>query len=474
MRVDGSEKENNNLSEKLHKMSLEVKKLKSDLKAGNDSLISAEQSIENHRIHHRSKQQKLKDEHRRTIEKMRKKHDQQKKDNMTGKAVTSASRKFQEVENELDGYVEKVNKFTLSMQKFIEENGPSIFFGQLNEQVNILNQSCLDVASHYRNGIDKMINSINLLHARRTYDMDMLAEHKKAQDALESEVNALRSTEIKTAFTCAKLKANLKSMESALHDKESEIQDLKQVRQNQETLRIAAEEIQKKQMNRSAYMMKERNSMERVLSTIEKEKERLQTRLLTFPTALMNCKKAKCKFIGREHNFKIRIGITKSVDSENKEAHDASKDEFEKYIESKKIEKGEIYKRLTKTEQNLNLKIQENKYLIKSLNGAKRALENSKADNKYSIESQVEEVLRLNTANNQMDRTIKALRNEIEVIKEERNLQRSLDRKANVETKKKLSSANNKITMIEQMLDNAKKKLPSAEKGNRKSKEEII
>ena len=57
-------------------MSLEVKKLKSDLKAGNDSLISAEQSIENHRIHHRSKQQKLKDEHRRAIEKMRKKHDQ--------------------------------------------------------------------------------------------------------------------------------------------------------------------------------------------------------------------------------------------------------------------------------------------------------------------------------------------------------------------------------------------------------------
>ena len=105
----------------------------------------------------------------------------------------------------------------------------------------------------------------------------------------------------------------------------------------------------------------------------------------------------------------------------------------------------------------MNLKIQENKYLIKSMNGAKRALENSKADNKYSIETQVEEVLRLNTANNQMDRTIKALRNEIEVIKEERNLQRSLDRKAIVETKKKLSSANNKITMIEQMLDNAKK-----------------
>ena len=55
-----------------------------------------------------------------------------------------------------------------------------------------------------------------------------------------------------------------------------------------------------------------------------------------------------------------------------------------------------------------------------------------------------------------MDRTIKALRNEIN-NKEERSLQRSLDRKANVETKKKLSSANNKITMIEQMLDNAKK-----------------
>ena len=205
-------------------MSLEVKKLKSDLKSGNDSLISAEQSIENHRIHHRSKQQKLKDEHRRTIEKMRKKHEQQ-KDNMTGKAVTSASRKFQEVENELDEYVQKVNKFTVSMQKFIEENGPSIFFGQLNEQVNILNQSCLDVASHYRNGIDKMMNSINLLHARRTYDMDVLAEHKKAQEALENEVNALRSTEIKTAFTCAKLKSDLKSMESALHDKENEIQD---------------------------------------------------------------------------------------------------------------------------------------------------------------------------------------------------------------------------------------------------------
>ena len=87
----------------------------------------------------------------------------------------------------------------------------------------------------------------------------------------------------------------------------------------------------------------------------------------------------------------------------------------------------------------------------------KRALENSQADNKYSIESQVEEVLRLKTANNQMDRTIKALRNEIEVIKEERNLQRSLDRKEIIETKKTLSSANNKITMIEQMLDNAKK-----------------
>ena len=282
-------KENNNLSEKLHKMSLEVKKLKSGLKSRNDSLISAEQSIENHRIHHRSKQQKLKDEHRRTIEKMRKKHEQQ-KDNMTGKVVTSASRKFQEVENELDGYVEKVNNFTVSMQKFIEENGPSIFFGQLNEQVNILNQSCLDVASHYRNGIDKMMNSINLLHARRTYDMDMLAEHKKAQEALENEVNALRSTEIKTAFTCAKLKSDLKSMESALHDNENEMQDLKQVRQNQETVRIAAEEIQKKQMNKIAYMMKERNSTERVLSTIEKDKEGLQTRLLALSTTLMNCK----------------------------------------------------------------------------------------------------------------------------------------------------------------------------------------
>ena len=91
------------------------------------------------------------------------------------------------------------------------------------------------------------------------------------------------------------------------------------------------------------------------------------------------------------------------------------------------------------------------------MSGAKRALENSQADNKYSIESQVEEVLRLKTANNQMDRTIKALRNEIEAIKEERNLQRSLDRKEIIETKKTLSSANNKITMNEQMLDNAKK-----------------
>ena len=238
---------------------------------------------------------------------MRKKHDQQ-KDNMTGKAVTSASRKFQEVENELDGYVEKVNKFTVSMQKFIEENGPSIFFGQLNEQVNILNQSCLDVASHYRNGIDKMMNSINLLHARRTYDMDMLAEHKKAQDALENEVNALRSTEIKTAFTCAKLKANLKSMESALHDKENEIQDLKQVRQNQETLRIAAEEIQKKQMNKSADMMKERNSMERVLSTIEKDKEGFTNKIACFSHNFDELQKAKCKFL--EENTILRSELT--------------------------------------------------------------------------------------------------------------------------------------------------------------------
>ena len=38
------------------------------------------------------------------------------------------------------------------MQKFIEDNGPSIFFGQLNEQVNTLNQKLPDVASHYRNG----------------------------------------------------------------------------------------------------------------------------------------------------------------------------------------------------------------------------------------------------------------------------------------------------------------------------------
>ena len=37
MRVADLKKENKNLSEKLHKMSLEVKKLKSDLKSGNDS-----------------------------------------------------------------------------------------------------------------------------------------------------------------------------------------------------------------------------------------------------------------------------------------------------------------------------------------------------------------------------------------------------------------------------------------------------
>ena len=44
-------------------------------------------------------------------------------------------------------------------------------------------------------------------------------------------------------------------------------------------------------MNKIAYMMKERNSMERVLSTIEKDKEGLQTRLLALSTTLMNCKK---------------------------------------------------------------------------------------------------------------------------------------------------------------------------------------
>ena len=171
----------------------------------------------------------------------------------------------------------------------------------------------------------------------------------------------------------------------------------------------------------------------------------------------MNCKKQNAILL--EENTILRSEVTSlnQLIQKNKETHDASKEEVEKYIESKKIEKGTLYKRLTKTEENLNLKIQENKYLIKSLSGAKRALENSQADNKYSIESQVEEVLRLKTANNQMDRTIKALRNEIEVIKEERNLQRSLDRKEIIETKKTLSSANNKITMIEQMLDNAKK-----------------
>ena len=152
------------------------------------------------------------------------------------------------------------------------------------------------------------MNSINLLHARRTYDMDVLAEHKKAQEALENEVNALRSTEIKTAFTCAKLNSDLKSMESALHDKENEIQDLKQVRQNQQTVRIAAEEIQKKQMNKIAYMMKERNSTERVLSTIEKDKEGLQTRLLAFSTTLMNCKKQNAILL--EENTILRSEVT--------------------------------------------------------------------------------------------------------------------------------------------------------------------
>ena len=104
------------------------------------------------------------------------------------------------------------------------------------------------------------MNSINLLHARRTYDMDVLAEHKKAQEALEKKLTHFEALRSKYTFTCAKLNSDLKSMESALHDKENEIQDLKQVSKNQETVRIAAEETNKKQMNKLLKVMKERNS----------------------------------------------------------------------------------------------------------------------------------------------------------------------------------------------------------------------
>ena len=85
--------------------------------------------------------------------------------------------------------------------------------------------------------------------------------------------------------------------------------------------------------------MKERNSMERVLSTIEKDKEGLQTRLLTFPTTLMNCKKQNAILLEQNTILRSEVTSLNQLIQKNKETLDASKEEVEKYIESKKNRK---------------------------------------------------------------------------------------------------------------------------------------
>ena len=83
---------------------------------------------------------------------------------------------------------------------------------------------------------------------------------------------------------------------------------------------------------------------------------------------------------------------------------------------------------------------------------AKRALENIRNENKHDIEVHLDEILKLKRLNHQMERRIKSLRNEIEVVKEESIMQRNEDRDAIVEMKKTLSSSNDNVVMLQEKL----------------------
>ena len=125
---------------------------------------------------------------------------------------------------------------------------------------------------------------------------------------------------------------------------------------------------------------------------------------------------------------------------------------FDDYLKERRKERAAIQKLLTGAQEKVVLNTQERKYLAKSANAAKRALENIRNENKHDIEVHLDEILKLKRLNHQMERRIKSLRNEIEVVKEESIMQRNEDRDAIVEMKKTLLSSNDNVVMLQEKL----------------------